>query len=593
MIKTARILDVCLCTLNTNKALLLPKMKKPILLFTMLISSIVSFTQEYSINGDAIENSQDCFQMTEAVNGQLSSFFANEQIDLNEPFEFIFELNFGFNPGGADGMVFILQNHGTDYLGVSGGGIGFENGQTTQSLGIEFDTFLNPEREDLSADHIGIISQASTSHIAPTGLTPAVQMSATTIDVEDGQDHLAKVYWDPVSQIISVDFDCVFRTSANVDLIQDVFGGNSLVYWGFSSSTGGLNNAQSLCYLKTLEADFPEDCLEPGPVVMTAAGSEASIYSWSPSTTPVSTNNQTVIVDLIETTDYIVTSTDICDGSMITDTITLVVNDLEISVSSDIIDCYSDSILLFGTSNQNTDIEYSWSSSGGMIVFGNDSLNAIGMGQGQYTFTVLDTINGCTRSADYIAPTDFTTPSLFADVDGLLSCINPEVQIQVFDFLALNDYSYEWITENGNIVNENDSVINVNLQSNYTSIVTYNLTGCSDTIDIWVENDPDFSVPLEFVEIPNVITPNADQQNDELKAFLSIDPSFDLSGKLGSYQLDVFNRWGNNVFSSSQLENTWKEIEESSGSYFYVLQYTDRCDLEDIKVKKGSIEILR
>ncbi len=568
-------------------------MKKTLLLLTMFMVSVFGFTQEYILNGDVVESGQDCFQMTEAVNNQLGSFFVSEQIDLNEPFEFTFSLNFGSNPSGADGLVFILQNFGTDFIGVSGGGIGFQGAQSTQSVGVEFDTFENPERGDLISDHIGIISESSTAHNMPSGLSPPVQMSATSFDVEDGEDHLAKIYWDPISQVLSVDFDCVFRTSVTVDLIQDIFGGNNMVYWGFSGSTGGLNNAQSLCYLKNLEADFPEECLEPGPVTITAAGSAASIYSWTPDVSPVTFNNQTVIADLTETTDYVVTSVDICDGTVTIDTITLVVNDLELEVSSDNIDCNSDSISLFGIVNQNENLVYTWNSVGGEIVLGEDSLNAIGIGQGQYSFSVLDTLNGCTRSIDYEAPTDFTAPDLFSDVDGLLSCLNPEVQIEVFDFSELNDYSYEWTTEAGNIVSEDGSIISVNLESFYTSIVTYNPTGCSDTIEIWVGNDPDFFVPYEFLEIPNVITPNSDQQNDELKAFISTDPSFDLSGKFGSYQLDVFNRWGNSVFSSNQLENSWNEIEESSGSYFYILQYTDRCDLENIRIKKGSFEILR
>jgi len=568
-------------------------MKKPILLLFILVSSLSVISQDYTINGNAADNGQDCFQMTEALNNQLSSFYANEQIDLNQPFDFTFNLNFGTNPSGADGMVFILQNYGTDYIGVAGGGIGYEGSQSTSSVGIEFDTFQNADHGDLSADHLGIISEANTFHNTASALSPAVQMSASMIDVEDGQDHLARIYWDPSNQILSVDFDCIFRTSANVDLVQDIFNGENMVYWGFSASTGGLNNPQSLCLLRPLEASFPEECLEPGEFVITAAGMPSNIYSWTPDVTGVSFNNQTVIADITETTDFIVTEIDICDGSTQIDTITLIVNNLELSVSSDNIDCYSDSILLFGSVNQSSDLAYTWSSNDASIVFGQDSSNAIGIGQGLYSFSVLDTINGCTRSIDYVAPTDFTSPDLFSDVNGLLSCLTPEVQIEVFDLFNLDDLSYEWTTETGNIVNDNGNTIDVSLEANYTSIVTYNLTGCTDTIDIWVANDPDFLVPFEFIEVPNVLTPNADQQNDELKAFLSIDPNFDLTGKLGSFQLDVFNRWGNSVFTSNQLENTWKEIEEISGAYFYVLQYTDQCDLTDKTVKKGSIEILR
>lgn len=69
--------------------------------------------------------------------------------------------------------------------------------------------------------------------------------------------------------------------------------------------------------------------------------------------------------------------------------------------------------------------------------------------------------------------------------------------------------------------------------------------------------------PVNFsnVLIPNIITPNEDGFND----YLVLDKS--LSGS----QVNIINRWGTTVFSSSNYENTWNASELSSGTYFIVV----------------------
>ena len=69
--------------------------------------------------------------------------------------------------------------------------------------------------------------------------------------IEDGQDHDVHIEWDPVAQILSMDFDGQERINASVDLVGDLFPGNPNVYWGFTGSTGGANNVQEFCVIAT------------------------------------------------------------------------------------------------------------------------------------------------------------------------------------------------------------------------------------------------------------------------------------------------------------------------------------------------------
>jgi len=79
--------------------------------------------------------------------------------------------------------------------------------------------------------------------------------------------------------------------------------------------------------------------------------------------------------------------------------------------------------------------------------------------------------------------------------------------------------------------------------------------------------------------IPNVITPNGDRFNEK---FVIDNLHF------GWWSLDVFNRWGGQVYHSSDYRNTWSGDNLSSGVYYYHLKH--RC--ENVQYK-GTLSIIR
>lgn len=78
--------------------------------------------------------------------------------------------------------------------------------------------------------------------------------------------------------------------------------------------------------------------------------------------------------------------------------------------------------------------------------------------------------------------------------------------------------------------------------------------------------------------IPNVITPNGDALNQ----FFKIDERLE-----GPISLEIFNRWGTQVFHSDAYANTWDGSGLSSGVYFY--RIIGGC----IGEKMGSVSILK
>lgn len=85
-----------------------------------------------------------------------------------------------------------------------------------------------------------------------------------------------------------------------------------------------------------------------------------------------------------------------------------------------------------------------------------------------------------------------------------------------------------------------------------------------------------------FVQVPNVITPNADGFNDALVWDLLLPPN-NCSGEFIGIKL--FNRWGQQVYSSVERDKFWDGNNLPSGSYFYELSYTN-------KKMKGWIELV-
>jgi gliding motility-associated-like protein len=80
----------------------------------------------------------------------------------------------------------------------------------------------------------------------------------------------------------------------------------------------------------------------------------------------------------------------------------------------------------------------------------------------------------------------------------------------------------------------------------------------------------------ESVFIPNIVTPNNDGNND----FFFIDE------KLESPVLEIFNRWGDQVYYSKQYANEWSGDQLSVGVYYFKL--TSNCISHPIQ---GSLTV--
>ena len=76
----------------------------------LVFFSPLSSLGQYILNGNAIQESCNCYQLTTDKMWQGGSVWQSTKIDLNDPFDFKFNVFLGYlNSEGADGIVFMLQ----------------------------------------------------------------------------------------------------------------------------------------------------------------------------------------------------------------------------------------------------------------------------------------------------------------------------------------------------------------------------------------------------------------------------------------------------------------------------------------------------
>jgi gliding motility-associated-like protein len=218
----------------------------PKLLFVFIFAGFAvlipfnSFSQ-YILNGNATKESCNCYVLTQPVQTQIGSVWQSKKINLNNPFDFNFNVYLGCIKDGADGIVFILQPNNTS-IGAHGQGLGFEG--IVPSVGVSLDTYQNFPYDPVY-DHISIQQNGVIDH--SNDLAGPIPASSTSDNIKDCAWHILRVKWDPATQTLSTYFDGVFRLSTKTNLLADIFKNDPMVYWGFSGATGGSFNLQKFC----------------------------------------------------------------------------------------------------------------------------------------------------------------------------------------------------------------------------------------------------------------------------------------------------------------------------------------------------------
>ncbi|MFN8261770.1 MAG: gliding motility-associated C-terminal domain-containing protein [Chitinophagales bacterium] len=198
-------------------------------------------------------------------------------------------------------------------------------------------------------------------------------------------------------------------------------------------------------------------------------------------------------------------------------------------------------------------------------------------------FTVhLQSVSGC-DSTVLLNLTVNNLPAIDAVADKPVVIIGEQVQLNVTTAESL---SYNWAP--ADIVNNAEIQNPTAVLSESTWFVvtaTNGQTGCSFTDSVYVELN-ELTCSKENVFIPNAFTPNGDGINDIFIPRSSI---------LKSMKLIVVDRWGNQVFESTDINVGWDGIYKGQpatvDSYGYY--FVGECSQGEKITIKGNVSLLR
>jgi Bacterial lectin len=180
------------------------------------------------------ENDQ-CFVLTHEAWWVAGAIWSYNQINLQNPFTIQADMFFGYNEGGADGIIFTLQTQGFDALHRAGGDLG--NNNIFPRFVAVFNTW-SPENSD------ALVSNCNSTLC---GRSPWQNIG---IELENAQYIPVQFKWDPYNNLtftVMVGSNFTFQTSG-IDL-QSILGSTHVI-WGFTASTGSEYNVHRVCIKK-------------------------------------------------------------------------------------------------------------------------------------------------------------------------------------------------------------------------------------------------------------------------------------------------------------------------------------------------------
>ena len=311
--------------------------------------------------------------------------------------------------------------------------------------------------------------------------------------------------------------------------------------------------------------------------VMNFDTSQVLLFEWGPPNLILSDPTLSMIdvnPDVDQT--YSVTITNMTLGCELIETIDVLVSSFDYQITADQIICLGDKITLSVNNLDTTDLSFVWEPGG---VVGNDPM-FMPMETTTYFVTITNDNYGCvTEDSVTVTVSWFTPPDLqiFIDPDT--------INITESSVLSTNQdpgLTYMWSGPALDNPNSATPTASPTETAEYCVTVT-NADGCVLT---GCTNLNVRTTTCEDIFIPNAFSPNGDGENDELcvRSFI-----------ITTMELIIYNRWGEQVFRSTNQGNCWNGEFEGEpltpDVYGYHLQAT--CLDGEEFVDQGNITLFR
>jgi gliding motility-associated-like protein len=231
--------------------------------------------------------------------------------------------------------------------------------------------------------------------------------------------------------------------------------------------------------------------------------------------------------------------------------------------SRDTIACFNTQVTFDALNPLN--FKYKWNT-------GDSSESIVTSDSGLYQVTVYN--SGCSQT--FQTDLTFTQPVTFPLSNEYSLC---EMDGQTIILDAGSGGSWTWLPGN-----ENTRTIVAVRSGDYSVIKTDSATGCSSDFKLTV-----FNICQPKLYFPNAFSPNKDGENDVFKPYAK---------NVLTYQLNILNRWGELIFTSTNVDEGWDGTFKNEASpvdnYVYTVNYEGAGIKETNKFSlKGDLILLR
>lgn len=522
---------------------------------------------QYNLLGSTTAIGGDCYRLTEDKGWQNGAVWYSDTLDITSSFDIEFTMNFGNNDNeGADGMVFVIQARGNQALGTRGHGLGYED--FMPSLGIEFDTHENRrESDDPGYDHIAILRDGTVNHRSPNNLAGPVQASRTSRNIEDGKDHLVRVVWTASRRMLDVYFDCEKRLSTQVDM-QSIFGGQNIVWWGFTGGTGQLSNNQIVCLRRDIVVKDQYRVCKDEPVQLLARRSSNGVYKWSPAGLLDDPASQSPVARVTKDQVFTVEYRDRCNR-LVRDTVFVkVAAPFTVELGNDRVVCNSESTTLTPVvSSTSLNLEYSWSTSHTQPSLTTDTSGVYVLTVRAGTCEAKDSVEVAFRSEADVIALPVIHNYCYTDKPLALSASQTHEISRYYWPHSAQTSARIWVDAPGTY-----------------ELFTTSDWGCTFRETFVVQDNCTLSV-----WVPGAFSPNADGQNDVLRIGSSLPLEI---------RWTIYDRWGTVLYHSQDMAAGWDGYYKgklcSPGSYAWKAEYRLLGNNHDpYQTKRGIVWIIR
>ncbi|MEL7160061.1 MAG: gliding motility-associated C-terminal domain-containing protein, partial [Bacteroidota bacterium] len=204
------------------------------------------------------------------------------------------------------------------------------------------------------------------------------------------------------------------------------------------------------------------------------------------------------------------------------------------------------------------------------------------------TVTVTDAATGCTSTETIdVTVVDFGGLNGTADPNDILLGESSTLTVTGCEG---DDCTYDWMVPNGTITPDDGPVVEATPDMPGTLIYEVEVasSGCTEIVEIELRvTDP--LCDEDNIFIPNAFSPNGDNMNDVMRVRSRF------AEQLSEFRFIIYNRWGQEVYASEDIFESWDGTVEGDSLEPDVYGYWVRviCPGGEEFIKQGNITLLR